>query len=116
MWTYQEADDYITNEVLHNSWWTEADEGKRQRALKNAENELYEVFSHYKPDTRPLPARAIYEQALWLLRKDDIVLRAEQGVTNVNLSGAIQVTVSGASTRISPAVMRIVGRKKGRYR
>lgn len=115
MWTYEEAVTYFATEVLHNQAWVEATEDVRNRALKSAENELYETYRRYKKDTNPLPNKAVFEQALWLLRKDDNVLRAELGVTNVNLAGAIQMTVSGNSPKISPLVTKMLGRRKGRY-
>ncbi|MFD9628673.1 hypothetical protein [Peribacillus muralis] len=115
MYTYEEAVTYFEEEVLHNTQWVDADESTRKRALKNAENELYITFKRYKVDKNPLPKEAIFEQTLWLLRKDDTILRAEQGVTNVNLSGAIQMSLSGSSPKISPNVVRILGRKRGRY-
>lgn len=115
MYTYEDAVSYFENEVLHNSYWLSADESQRKRALKNAENELYSTFRKYSIDKNPLPMRAIFEQAIWLLRKDDTILRAEQGVTNVNLSGAIQMSVSGSSPKISPNAIRLLGRRRGRY-
>ena len=115
MFTYEEADSYFLNEVYHNAAWLEADEDKRKRALNNAANELYTHFSKYDRDKKPLPNKAIYEQALWIMRKDDTILRAEQGVTNVNLAGAIQLSMSGKSQKISPAVTQLLGRRRGRY-
>lgn len=115
MYTYEDALTYFDTEVLHNTQWIDADEGNRKRALKNAENELYETFKRYSTEKNPLPTKAIFEQALWLLRKDDTILRAEQGVTNVNLSGAIQMSLSGSSPKIAPSVTRMLGRRKGRY-
>ena len=112
---YNEAVNYFENEVLHNDMWVEADEAMRKRALKNAENELYETFKRYKPSTNPLPMKAIFEQALWLLRKDDTILKAEQGVTNVNLAGAVQMSISGNTPKVSPIVIKMLGRRRGRY-
>lgn len=116
MYTYEDAVSYIENEVLHNQAWLEASEAVRKRALKNAENELYQVFKRYNKETKPVPNVAIFEQAMWLLRKDETILRAEQGVTNVNLSGAIQMSVSGKTSRIAPSVTQLLGRRVGRYR
>lgn len=115
MYTYEDAILYFENEVLHNTAWVDAEEAMRKRALKNAENELYENFKQYKSTTKPLPNKAIFEQALWLLRKDDTILKAEQGVTNVNLSGAVQMSISGNTPKISPIVIKMLGRRKGRY-
>lgn len=115
MWSYDGALSYFDAEVLHNQSWLDADEATRNRALKNAEAELYTNFPRYKIGTNPLPEKAVYEQSLWLLRMDDNIQRAELGVTNVNLAGAIQMTVSGGTSRISPVVIRMLGRRRGRY-
>jgi hypothetical protein len=117
MYTYEDAVTYFETEVLHNSVWVEADEDMRKRALKNAENELYSFFTSYSREEKPLPVKAIYEQALWLMRQDDTTKKAELGVTNVNLSGEISISMSGTAKAISPTVFRIVrkSRKVGRY-
>jgi hypothetical protein len=116
MTLYDQAVLYIENEILHNTSWTEADVPKRNRALKNAENELYNEFPRYNRDTKPLPETAIFEQAVWLLRKDDSILRAEQGVTNINLSGEFSMGLGGKVSKISPNAIRFIrSRKVGRY-
>lgn len=115
---YETALNYLDNEVLHNGAWTAADYPMRYRALKNAENELYLEFPRFNRETKPLPNTAIFEQTLWILRKDDSILKAEMGVTNVNISGEFSMGLGGKSQRISPAAIRLVrinGKKVGRY-
>ena len=110
---------YFDGEVLHNDAWIAADELKRKRALKNAENVLYSHFTVFKPETKPLPAAAVFEQALWLLRQDDTTLKAELGYTNMSLSGEISVSMNSNVPKIAPnvnVILRKARRKVGRYR
>ena len=116
MITYEEASAYFETEVLHNTAWVEANEDTRKRALKAAENELYNEFPRYDREKRPVPAKAQFEQALWLLRKDDSILKAEMGVTNINLSGEFSMGLGGKVSKISPNAMRYIRTKRvGRY-
>lgn len=117
-YTYEEAVAYFENEVLHNTAFIEADPVKRNRALKSAENELYSSFPMFDKATKPLPNTAIYEQAIWLLRKDDTILKGELGITNINLSGEVSLSVSQKDNRIAPNVkniLRMSRKKVGRY-
>ncbi|PEM08502.1 hypothetical protein [Bacillus wiedmannii] len=115
------ANKYFEEEVLHNTVWIEADENTRKRALRNAENDLYEYFSRFDKDTRPLADRVVFEQAFWLLRKDDVIQKAEMGVTNTTIMGEVSISVrpgaGGAGGKISPTVIGLMRtRKTGRYR
>lgn len=114
MYTYEEAVNYFETEVLHNQQWLDADETKRKRALKNAENILYETFTGFNRDKKPLPSKAVYEQAMWLLRQDDNVRQAEMGITNINLSGELSISMSQSQTRIAPNVQVIIRSARGK--
>ena len=114
MYTYEEAVNYFETEVLHNQPWLDAEETTRKRALKNAENILYETFTGFNSEKKPLPAKAIYEQALWLLRQDDNVRQAEMGITNINLSGELSISMSQNQTRIAPSVKAIIRSARGK--
>lgn len=107
------ANAYFQNEVLHCQEWLEADDTTKQKALKNAENQLYRIYKNYNPDTKPLPDQAIFEQALWLLRIDDAIRRAEMGVTAISVGG-VNVNVSRVDLSVAPEVYRIIGRRIGR--
>lgn len=110
--TVADADQYFNENVLHNEEWTEADEDTKLRALNNAKAQLYRYFRNYNEATKPLPDAAIYEQALWLLRKDDANRKGEQGVMQVTVSG-ISVLMNRGPAYIAPEVFRIVGRRIG---
>jgi hypothetical protein len=111
------ADTYFTTEVLHNTEWVTADGDMKSRSLKQAERMLYQVFKKYNATSKPLPEIAIFEQAIYLLRKDETVRKAEMGVTNTSVAG-ISISAKGAS-RISPEVYQIIladgGMRVGRY-
>lgn len=117
-YTYEEAVAYFENEVLHNTAFIDADSAKRNRSLKSAENELYNAFPMFDKVLKPLPNNAIFEQAIWLLRKDETIMKGELGITNINLSGEVSMSVSQKDNRIAPNVMAIIRksrRKVGRY-
>lgn len=113
------ANSYFENEVLHNSEWLEADAAKRNRALKQAGNMLYPVFKRYHPVKKPLPMPAIFEQAHFLLRKDDTVRMAEMGVVTSSVSGITTNASKTSINEISPNVYSIIladsGSRVGSY-
>jgi hypothetical protein len=109
-----DADQYFAESVLHNEEWVNADYDKKQRALNNAGNQLYRIYKRYDEVNNPLPVEAVYEQALWLLRLDDTLKRAEQGVRAVNVAG-VSVTLDRINNTVAPQVVAILGRKVGRY-
>ena len=114
------ADTYFQEEVFDNADWLNATEEDKRRALKNAENQLYRFYPRFKPDIKPIPEKAIYEQAIFLLRIDETVRNASQlGVRQVSLSG-LSISVDAPKYPISPEVKLIVsqagGGRVGRYK
>lgn len=113
---WEAAAQYIESEVLHNAAWTEADRPTQERALKAAENQLYLEYTRFDREKKPIDQKAIFEQAVWLLRMDDAVLKAEQGVTNINISGEFSMGLGGTFKKISPMAVSIIRKKRvGRY-
>ena len=112
--TIANAENYFLNFVLHNAEWVDADAGRKQRALNNAGNQLYRMYRYsYNETTKPLPDEAVYEQALWLLRIDDSIRKAEQGVSSISVSG-ISIGVQKVNLSVAPEVINILGRRVGR--
>lgn len=107
------ADAYFMSKVLHKEEWTQADEQTRQVALNNAQMNLLRIYKQYNDTDRPLPDEAVFEQALWLLRIDDSIRKAEQGVQTVSVSG-ISVSVNRVDLSVAPQVRLILGRRVGR--
>jgi len=105
--TLTDAQQYFDTYVLHSEAWDEADETRQTKALNQAEKDLYEYFTDFDMVENPLPDEAIYEQALWLLRIDEALQKAEMGVTNITVEG-ISISVSSPPPKISPKAIQKV--------
>lgn len=110
--TVTEAETYFSTEVLWTDEWEGATATLKEKALTNAENQLYRYYTNYDiTDTEnQIPANAIFEQALWLLRLDDSIRKAEQGVKQISVSG-VTISLDRATSYIAPEVKRILGRR-----
>jgi hypothetical protein len=105
-----EATEYITQNILNNEEFLTVPSSKQQVALNNAESQLKDYYGARKE----LPLQTICIQAIWLLRVDDALKRAEQGVTSVSVNG-ISISVGSKRSYVSPEVIGILGRRYGRY-
>lgn len=112
--TLEQAEGYFDEYVLHSEEWDEADSKRRQKALNNAEQVLYRYYNTYdENDTNNrLPWQAVCEQAIWMLRMNDAVLQAEQGVMQVSAEGVSVLTKGKAADTIAPEAKRIVADAK----
>lgn len=112
--TVADADAYFQTQVLWTDEWDSATATQKEKALTNAENQLYRYYRQYDIDdsTKWIPAIAVYEQALWLLRLDDSIRKAEQGVRQINVRG-VTISLDRAASYIAPEVIRILGRRIG---
>ena len=110
----EDAKAYFETEVLHSGPWDEVDDATRQKALNNAERILYRYFSSYDIDdeSNRMPAEAVYEQALWMLRQDEAVQKAEMGLAGTSVAG-ISVQMRGKADYIAPEARRIIAADKG---
>lgn len=109
--TLQDANVYFDTYVLHNQPWTKADDATKQRALNNAEYLLYQsypdVYNADDPDLQ-LPAEAVYQQALWLLRQNEAIMSQDFNVIGQSVSG-ISMQMKGTKySLISPDAQRII--------
>ncbi|MBA4542893.1 hypothetical protein H1164_08260 [Thermoactinomyces daqus] len=106
-----DANAYFDENVLHSQPWDQADDTVKQKALNNAEIVLYREFRGLYDISNPvnqIPLPAIYEQALWMLRQDDTILKAEMGVTGIGVSG-ISIQTKGVPVQyIAPEASRII--------
>ncbi len=114
MSVFEDVQSFIDTNILHSDVFDAADVKKKQKAVKNAENALYNYYGRFNPETKPLSIDVVAYQTIWLLQIDDSVRRAEQGVTNVNVMG-ISISMLSIDRSISPQVLRILGRRVGRY-
>jgi hypothetical protein len=109
--TLIDADAYFQNEVLLNQLWLDATTEMKQRALKNAENMLYRFYGQFDPISKPVPDKAVFEQAYFLLLVDETIQKASLGVKQVSVSG-LSISVDAPSYPISPEVKMIM-KKEG---
>lgn len=111
-----DADTYFANNVLHSKPWDSADTTTKNKALTNAENILYRYYSDNYSITdstkKQLPKEAIYEQALWMLRQDEAIQKAEMGVLGIGVEG-INLQFRGKADYIAPEAMRIINHDLG---
>jgi hypothetical protein len=107
------AENYFATKVLYFDEWAEADPAVKQRALNAASAQLYRLYKNYDPTTKPLVDDAVYEQALWMLRADDTIRKAEQGVRSVSVSG-VSIYVDRVNLMVAPQAALILGRRIGR--
>ncbi|SMO93013.1 hypothetical protein [Melghirimyces algeriensis] len=112
--TLEQAKQYFNEYVLHSNAWDEADDKRKQKSLNNAERVLYRYYSEYDEQdaNNMLPWEAVCEQALWMLRMNDAILQAEQGVMQVSADGVSVLTKGNATNRIAPEAKRIVADAK----
>lgn|SRR5690554_555026 len=112
--TLEQAEKYFDEYVLHSDAWDESDNKRKQKALNNAERVLYRYYSEYDEtsESNKLPWEAVCEQALWMLRMNDAVLQAEQGVMQVSADGVSVLTKGNATDSIAPEAKRIVADAK----
>lgn len=108
------AEEYFGVNVLFTDEWDNASYTLKDKALTNAENQLYRFYTSYDitDTTKQIDKKAIYEQALWLLRLDDSIRKAEQGIRQISVSG-VTIAIDRAPDYIAPEVRRIMGRRVG---
>ncbi|PFW43794.1 hypothetical protein [Priestia megaterium] len=105
---------FIETNILHSDIWDSADSKRQEKAINNASINLYNYYKQYDEVNRPIPVEAIAYQTLWLLKIDDTIQRAAQGVSYVNVSG-MGINLLNIDRSIAPEVLRMLGRRIGRY-
>lgn len=110
--TLATADTYFQTEVLLNDAWVNSTTDQKNRALKNAENQLYRYYSTFDPTLKPLPDIAIYEQAYFLMLIDETIQKSALGVKQVSVSG-ISISVDAPSYPVSPESRLIILKETG---
>lgn len=121
MYTIDQVNKYIDETVVNSYFWDNADNRIKTKAVNRAEmilttllGDIIEVF----------PVEVIAEQAVWLLKIDDTIERAEQGISNVMIDGTM-INIKNRDTSIAPMVYKLLGipttakgsrRKTGTYK
>lgn len=98
---------YIEDTVIQSFVWDNADIKLRKKAVRRAEltlrNILFDVFG-----TEEIPVEILGEQAVWILKLDDTIERAELGMKNVWVDGTM-ITVSDKDNSICPLIYKMLG-------
>lgn len=110
--TLEGANSYFQNEVYLNDTWVSASDIDKQRALKNAENQLYRFYTTFDIVLKPLPDIAVYEQAYFLMLVDETIQKASLGVNQVSVAG-VSISTKAVSYPISPEVRQLIYQQYG---
>ena len=111
---------YINDNVYHSQAFDIADERLRYKAINNAKKQLIANLPRFYKSEGEIPVADIAEQAVWLMRVNDLMLNAEQGATSIALEG-INIKFSEVNRTIAPSVLQRHGmsggviRRVGRY-
>ncbi len=97
---------FIAENVYHSDVYDRATDVQRQKAINSAKRTLQRVLPHFYSEQ--VPIEAIAEQAIWLMRIDDTMQRAEMGVTSISIDG-ISLAISEKNRSIAPIVLELNG-------
>ncbi|MDF2612546.1 MAG: hypothetical protein K0S71_332 [Clostridia bacterium] len=97
---------YITENILRSEAWDNADSATRIKTVNNADRLLKILLSDYY--SSEVPTEDIANQALWMLKLDDMVERSEQGVSSLSVEG-ISVQLEDIERTIAPLILKSKG-------
>lgn len=102
-----EVSKYVNNYVLQSYIWDNSDVKVRTKAINRAKltinTLLADVFIN-----REIPIHILGEQAMWVMKLDDTIERAELGMKNVWVDGTM-ITVNERDNSICPLVYKLLG-------
>jgi hypothetical protein len=105
LYTIEQINTYVDETVVNSYVWDNADNRIKTKAVNRADmiltvllGDILEVF----------PVEVIAEQAVWLLKIDDTIERAEQGISNVMIDGTM-ISIKNRDTSIAPMVYKLLG-------
>ena len=125
--TLSAVNEYISNNIFHSSTWDSLQSADQLKAVGNYIDVLTTRLKDYFPDEQSIPVNVLANQTVWFVRIDDTFLRAEMGVTYIQMSG-VMVNIKDKDRSISPYVLDYLGitpdaltgglsrRKVGQYR
>ena len=109
--TTQELNVYIDENILHSECWDRATEKQRVKALNNSRRTLSRLFSdRYKGEE--IPVEHLAEQAVWMLRIDETIQKAETGVTSINVDG-LGISISQKDNTVAPFILSVFNLSEG---
>lgn len=96
------VDAFIKDNILHTDAWDSAEASQKKKAVNHAERTLRRYFPKaYKEE---VPVEHLAEQCVWLLKIDEMVQKAEFGVTSFTIDG-ISVTVTAKDNSLCPFLL-----------
>lgn len=104
MITVSDVNQYIQDNVLHSKLWDNASTQDQTKAVNQAKNMLLKFLPDHYPDSDSLPVEDVAEQALWLLKLDDSMQRAEMGALMITVDG-ISIQLKDMDRTISPKIL-----------
>jgi hypothetical protein len=102
------VDTFIQENILHSELWDYSDAIRRRKAVNGAEHSLLTYLPDIFKSAEEIPVDIIANQALWSLKVDDTLQRAEMGVQTVWVDGTM-VTTKAKDLSIAPYVYQVLG-------
>lgn len=119
---YSEICEYVNTHLFNTGEWEQATEQQRTKAINQAGRTLLNVLGDFYK--MGIPVEHIAEQSNWIVRVDNMVSKAEMGVTSISIDG-MSVSLAKRDNSICPFVLDSFGlpsdwatcrkRKVGRY-
>jgi hypothetical protein len=106
--TFANVTEYITDNVYHSSIWDEAEYDVKKKAVNNCIALLTVILKKYYTAEADIPIDVLAHQIVWFMRIDDTFLRAEMGVSYIQMSG-VMVNIADKDRSIAPYVMDVLG-------
>lgn len=101
---YEEITNYINDNIYHSSVWDEAEDTQRKKAINNSIAILLNILSDYYTADTDITTDVIAQQTVWFMRIDDTFLRAEMGISYIQMSG-VMLTITDKDRSIAPYVL-----------
>lgn len=106
---------YVDENILHSKVFDSSTPEQKNKAVNQAMNTLLRYLPAVYKDREALPVEDVTEQVLWLLKIDDMMLRAEMGAGMITVDG-VQVQIREMDRTISPAILNLYGIRDTRKR
>ena len=105
VYTLEQINKYVDETVVQSYVWDNATDKLKSKAVNRAEMILTSLLGDI---SEVFQVEVIAEQAIWLLKIDDTIERAEQGISNVMIDGTM-ISINNRDTSIAPMVYKLLG-------
>lgn len=106
--TFNELKAYIDANIYHSGVFDEATTALQTKAFNNCGILLAKLLPLYYPTVADIPVDVLANQVVWFMRIDDTFLRAEMGISYIQMAG-VMVNVKDKDRSISPYVLDVLG-------